>query len=87
MTGHDIARELKRIGIPTWLEVVCSRGMVELYGGESTRPAATLLLRIGTLEEDAGMIRMEHPRAMEATALLLRAYRDARLGEPAGDRP
>ena len=81
LTGHDIARHVERID---GIEVVCSHGMIEIYSDDAARPAATMMLRVGTLEEDVGMIRLEHPRAMEAAALLMRAYRAAQV--EAGER-
>jgi|GEM_PF-1696888 hypothetical protein len=74
MTGHDIARELERLGVPEGMDVDAIESSAALLTGpEEADEAAFVFVHDSSLH-----INMDHPRAPEAADLLLRAYRVAK---------
>ena len=74
MTGHDIARELERLGVPEGMVVwiPSRRGIVGLMNGFDLVGLLTNAPRKWSMHADP-----DHPRAPEAATRLLRAYRAA----------
>ena len=89
ITGHDIGRHCERLGVPEGMEIVPSAGTIEIFAeGGVTASGGQMHLAVfaDVCAPDEMRVNLNHPRAMEAAALLLRAYRDARLDEGQGDR-
>jgi len=71
MNGHDIAQALERIGVPEGMGLIVTDVSLLIFadGDAATRFSS---------EDDPETILVlpAHPRAEEAAALLLRAYRE-----------
>jgi len=78
ITGHDIAREIERIGVPEGMSLFVENDCVRVETDGPKKPCAALLWRP---EHRPAQIKMpaDHPRAMEAATLLLRAYDAAKV--------
>lgn len=81
ITGHDVARELERIGVPEGLEEFASHDwcQIETLHEDEDEPCAAHISLSGRGGPVLNVFP-DHPRAMEATTLLLQAYQAAKEG-------
>ena len=80
MTGHDIARHVERLGVPEGINVIATNTYLTLRDDR----VDVFIVQAGDHKPHNLSGDPSHPRAMEAAALLMRAYRAAQV--EAGER-